>query len=401
MTLPMTESLTIQKRKFQKTHPWLRFAVSLTKAPPAFWIALGECQSKCEHISGVPIRPDVAKRLHQVYLAKGAWGTTAIEGNTLLEEEVLRHVQGKLEVPPEKEYLKQEIDNIVEEANRMIDKIVNHDPLVLSLERIKEINRVVLKDLVVEDGVKPGVVRRYSVGVMGYRGAPYEDCEHLLSRLCDWLNGPDFEPRSGLGRIHMAILKAIIAHLYIEWIHAFGDGNGRTGRLLEVQILLAAGVPSPACHLLSNHYNLSRKEYLKELKVASESGGNTIPFMTYALNGFLEGLKEQLAHIRKLQMEFAWLNYVHDYFRNQPTKAAQRQKTLLLDIFEKVDPVRISEIDQISPRVAKAYAGLHPRTPFRDVEALQEKGLLLREGKTVRANRDLVAGFLPVKAVVI
>jgi Fic family protein len=396
----MTESLTIQRRKFEKSHPWLRFAINLAKAPPAFWIVLGECQSKCEHISGVPIRPDVAAKLHSVYLAKGVWGTTAIEGNTLTEEEVLRHVQGKLEVPPDKEYLKQEIDNIVQEANRMIDKIRRSEPLILSLERIKEINKVVLKDLAVDDEVEPGKVRRYSVGVLGYRGAPFEDCEHLLSRLCDWLNGPDFEPKAGLERIHMAILKAIIAHLYIEWIHAFGDGNGRTGRLLEVQILLAAGVPSPAGHLLSNHYNLSRKEYLKELKMASESGGETIPFITYALNGFLAGLKGQLAHIRQLQMEFAWLNYVHDYFRNQPTKAAQRQKTLLLDIFDKASPVPISEIDQISPRVAKAYAKLHPRTRFRDVEALQEKGLLVKEGKTVRANQDLVAGFQPVKAVV-
>lgn len=399
MTLRMTESMTIQKRKFEKSHPWLRFRINLGKAPPAFWIVLGECQSKCEHISGVPIRPDVATTLHHVYLAKGAWGTTAIEGNTLSEAEVLRHVQGDLQVPPEKEYLKQEIDNIIQEANQMLEKIQRREPLVLSLERIKEINKIVLRDLAVEAGVEPGKVRKYSVGVMGYRGAPFEDCEHLLSRLCDWLNGPDFEPTDGLGRIHMAILKAIIGHLYIEWIHAFGDGNGRTGRLLEVQILLAAGVPSPACHLLSNHYNLSRREYLKQLRMASDSGGNTIPFVTYALEGFLDGLKGQLAHIRKLQMEFAWLNYVHDYFRNQPTKAAQRQKTLLLDIFEKVSAVPVSEIDQISPRVAKAYAGLHVRTPFRDVDALLEKGLLVREGKTVRANQDLVAGFLPIKAV--
>jgi hypothetical protein len=91
---------------------------------------------------------------------------------------------------------------------------------------------------------------------------------------------------------------------------------------------------------------------------------------------------------------------VHDYFRDQPTKAAQRQKVLLLDIFEKISPIPISEIDQISPRVAKAYAGLHSRTPFRDIEALHEKGLLLKEGKTVRANQDLVAGFLPIKAVI-
>ena len=200
MTFAMTDAMTIQKRKYEKSHPWLTFSIDLGTAPPAFWVVLGECQSKCEHIAGVPIRPDVAQLLHYVYLAKGAWGTTAIEGNTLSEAEVLRHVQGKFEVPPEKEYLTQEVDNIVGECNRMLEKVRRGDALHLSPDRIKEINRIVLNGLAVENGVEPGKVRRYSVGVMGYRGAPYEDCEYLLARLCDWLNGPDFEPRAGLGR---------------------------------------------------------------------------------------------------------------------------------------------------------------------------------------------------------
>jgi Fic family protein len=229
---------------------------------------------------------------------------------------------------------------------------------------------------------------------MNYRGAPAEDCGHLLARLCEWLNGPDFEPKSGLERIHMGILKAIVAHLYIEWIHAFGDGNGRTGRLIEVQILLACGIPSPACHLLSDHYNLTRNEYLSRLKDASGSGGDVVPFILYALKGFLEGLKGQLAYIRRLHMEVAWLNYVHEYFLHRPGKAAHRQKRLLIDIFEKELPVLISEIDQISPKMAKAYAKMHSRTCLRDVETLEKVGLLIREGRSVRANRELIASFL-------
>lgn len=396
----MTNELTLQKRKFEKSHPWLRFGVDFRDAPPSFWIMLGECKSKCENISGVPLRPDIAILLNQVYLAKGAWGTTAIEGNTLSEQEVLLHVQGKLDLPPGKEYLKQEIDNIIEESNRMLDTISNRGSLVMSPERVKELNRIVLQGLQLAPEVEPGEIRRHSVGVMNYRGAPAEDCGYLLARLCDWLNGSDFEPHAGLERVHMAILKAIIAHLYIEWIHAFGDGNGRTGRLVEVQILLASGVPAPACHLFSDHYNLTRREYLAQLQSASRSGGDVIPFMTYALGGFLEGLKGQLAYIRRLHMEVAWLNYVHEHFLHQPGKAAHRMKTLLIDIFDKELPVPIAEIDQLSPRLAKAYAKMHARTPVRDVEALVSKNFLIREGKTVRANRGLIASFLPLKAVI-
>ena len=57
---------------------------------------LGEARSKCEHIAGVPLRPTVARELHQLYLAKGVLGTTAIEGNTLSEEQVRQLLEGQL-----------------------------------------------------------------------------------------------------------------------------------------------------------------------------------------------------------------------------------------------------------------------------------------------------------------
>lgn len=396
----MTKSVTKPRHlEYLTTHPWLTFKANFATAPPSFWLALGECQSKCEHIAGVPLRPDVAEILHHVYLAKGAWGTTAIEGNTLSEEEVLRIAQGKqIEIAADKEYQKQEVDNILAESNAMLDKIAQGKPLVLNRERIQEINRIVLNKLSLEAAILPGEIRRYSVGVMNYRGAPHQDCEYLLDRLCGWLNGEDFRPQAGLSEIHMAILKSMLAHLYIEWIHAFGDGNGGTGRLVEVQILLTAGVPSPACHLLSNHYNQTRNEYLRQLRIASESGGDILPFLTYALNGFIDGLKGQIAYIRQLHVEVAWVNFVHDIFRNQRTKASHRQRALLLDLATKKEAVPIADLHEISPRMAKEYAGMHPRTCWRDVDALMEMDLLLRKGKTVAPNLELISQFLPVKA---
>src|SRR5258706_6656085 len=149
--------------EYQKTHPWLTFALDLKEAPPIFWAVLGECQSKCEHLAGVPLRPDVAQQMHYVYLAKGIWGTTAIEGNTLSEEEVHKHVQGKLEVPPSKEYLKQEIDNILQACNQMAGLIKKGGQLQVSPERIMELNGLVLKGQELEPGVIPGEIRTYPV----------------------------------------------------------------------------------------------------------------------------------------------------------------------------------------------------------------------------------------------
>src|SRR3989442_1040974 len=65
-------------------------------------------------------------------------------------------------------------------------------------------------------------------------------------------------------------------------------------------------------HLLSNHYNQTRAEYCRQLKAASDSGGDVIPFIEYAVTGFVEGLREQLKIIRYQQWDMVWRNYVHE-----------------------------------------------------------------------------------------
>jgi hypothetical protein len=52
--------------------------------------------------------------MYKIYLAKGVQATTAIEGNTLSEGQVRQKIDGKLDLPPSKQYLGQEIENIIE-----------------------------------------------------------------------------------------------------------------------------------------------------------------------------------------------------------------------------------------------------------------------------------------------
>jgi hypothetical protein len=94
---------------FLNSHPWISFTFNLKEASPQLWMLLGEAASKCEHIAGVPLKPSTQEELHQLYLAKGVLATTAIEGNTLSEEQVLQLLEGNLKLPPSQQYLKQEI----------------------------------------------------------------------------------------------------------------------------------------------------------------------------------------------------------------------------------------------------------------------------------------------------
>jgi Fic family protein len=386
------------KMRFEDTHKWLTFSVArLQRAGPRLWAMLGECQSKCEHIAGVPLRPDVAENLHRVYLAKGALATTAIEGNTLSEHEVLQVVKGDdIQLPPSREYLKQEIDNIVGALKGIWKQVGSGTLPPLSVAELEHFNKLVLDGLAIDEGIVPGKIRTHDVGVARYRGAPPEDCRYLMERLAAWLEGPEFGAPPGMGII-WGIIRAVTAHLYLAWIHPFGDGNGRTARLVEYRLLLASGAPSPAVHLLSNHYNLTRSEYYRQLERASASGGDYAPFFEYAVRGFLDGLTEQIGEIRRFQLDVIWRNYVHEAFGDRKTEVEKRRRNLVLALSYVDKPVRMAGIKNINPEMATAYHGASRMLLNRDLNALGKMGLILRDRNGIVANKRVVEAFLPFR----
>jgi Fic family protein len=386
-------SVGTSSRIYLTTHPWLTFQVDLRKASPKLWILLGEARSKCEHIVGVPLRPSVSEELHKVYLAKAARATTAIEGNTLSEDEVRQIVEGTLDLPPSQQYLRREVDNIVAAYNSILDELAVGPARPLTSRRINDFNRRVLDGLDLDEGVAPGETRTHSVVVGKYRGAPAEDCDYLLDRLSNWLNGPDFsDEQLGTG---LAIVKAAIAHLYLAWIHPFGDGNGRTARLIEYQILVSSGIPSPAAHLMSNHYNETRSEYYHQLDRSIRTDDGYLGFLQYALQGFVDGLDGQLKLIMYQQWEIAWENYVHDTFHGLSSQTDTRRRHLVLDLSKRVEPIPVRGLSSLSPRLAEAYAGKTRKTLTRDVNALIKMGLIERTREGVVPLRHQILAFLP------
>ena len=91
-------------REYEQSHPWLTFRLDLGRAQADLWLLLGEAVSKCEHLAGVPLKPAQHEHFNQLFLAKGVLATTAIEGNTLTEDEVLQHIRGTLKLPASKDH---------------------------------------------------------------------------------------------------------------------------------------------------------------------------------------------------------------------------------------------------------------------------------------------------------
>ena len=366
---------------YSSTHPWLTFTLNLTRArPDIFWLKLGEIKSKCVHIAQAPLLPQEAQHLYRIYMAKGVVGTTAIEGNTLTTNDALKLIDGEqLQLPRSKDYLRVEVKNVVDASNRILNELVRDEkPLRLTPELIMSFNEQILHGTEYAPEVVPGEIRTHSVVVGTYRPPQASDCYELLRRLCDWLSEPDFSLGEG-ERITTGVLKAVIAHLYIAWIHPFADGNGRTARLTELAILLSVGVPAAAAHLLSNYYNETRDKYYRALNAASKDRERgAFNFIEYALIGLTEQLVEELEYIQKQQMQIVWINYIHKVFLGKKDVISDRQKQLILALAEngRYKPFGIKDIRLISPRMEETYRSKTDRTISRDLKSLSIMKLL-------------------------
>jgi len=364
---------------------------------------LGQCYAYINSMLNTPIRPERHRQMLLLSLNKGALATTAIEGNTLTEDDLALIQKGK-DVAPSKKYQQQEVENILNAFNIILDKLVREkSPNIITPQLIRDFHKMVGINIGVSFGGDPGSFRRKNVIVGNvYRPPSFEKAEELVKKLCDWL--PHEFHYDHDQNFDEAVLEAIVVHIYIAWIHPFEDGNGRTARLLEFYLLLRAGVPSIASHILSNHYNDTRTDYYRQLNYASETG-SLKEFIQYALLGFRDGLEKAIALIHSEQTELTWKNHVHDItekmqgdekYRKTARRIRQLAYYIPADRFLSVEEIKI-----LNTKIAADYQGLSPQTLRRDLDLLVEKNLLNANRNKYCANHELLRGLMPGASVTI
>jgi len=361
---------------------------------------LGQCYAYIDSMLNIPIRPDYHQKLLEVSLNKGALATTAIEGNTLTEEELAQILKG-IDLAPSKKYQQQEVKNIIDAFNTILNEVIrDKSQTIISPELIKRFNKMVGKDIGEAFGGNPGQFRRRNVTVGAYRPPSFEMVEELVKKLCDWLL-KEFHYEHDQN-FNEAVIEAVVTHVYIAWIHPFLDGNGRTARLLEFYLLMRAGVPNIASHVLSNHYNNTRTEYYRQLQNASETG-NLSAFIEYALEGFRDGLEKILNIIHKDQTEITWRNFVYDEvekIQDEGKNSTTLRRIRQLAYYIPADRFySMSEIKFLNPKITEEYIKLNEITLRRDLELLVEKRLLVAEKNKFSANYKLLQNFLPETSV--
>lgn len=104
------------------------------------------------------------------------------------------------------------------------------------------------------------------------------------------------------------LVKMAIIHHQFESIHPFYDGNGRTGRIINVLYLVQAGLLDIPVLYLSRYIVRTKNEYYRGLQQVRDSG-NWEPWLLYMLAAVEETARQTIITVGDIKNSF--LDYKH------------------------------------------------------------------------------------------
>ena len=119
----------------------------------------------------------------------------------------------------------------------------------------------------------------------------------LMANLEQFINDPelsDYDP----------LVKMAIIHFQFESIHPFYDGNGRTGRILNILYLVLTGLQKLPILYLSSHIIRNKPDYYRLLQGVRENG-DWESWISYMIRGVENTAKETILLIEELKVLMA------------------------------------------------------------------------------------------------
>ena len=160
------------------------------------------------------------------------------------------------------------------------------------------------------------------------------------------------------------LIKVCLVHYQFESIHPFYDGNGRTGRILNILYLVLNNLIDSPILYLSKYINKTKQEYYKLFNEV-RNNNNFEDWILYILKGIEITSKETITLIEKIQNEMK--NYKEE-FRSKLSKIYTKEllESLFYEVYTKIS--YIEKACNVTRLTASSY-----------LNQLEEVGLLESE----------------------
>ncbi len=330
----------------------------------------------------MPSLPQIIDQVQDKVLASSIYSTNTIEGGKFTEQEtadILKQDPKTIQKSEERRLtnLKESIEWVKKFSSKQLTP-TSGQPFELST--MFQLHTLVSQNLA-EQHNPAGQLRNNQPSqktVVGNdaHGGTYrppkcvEDIEYLIQAWVEWLNSPSIINQP-------VIVRACLAHYYFELIHPFWDGNGRTGRLIEMFILEQSGYRFSSSAVWS-YYQTNIHEYFalfnecRKLAEKKQEKPNQqfIEFVVKGMFTTIEYLHDQSNSLISFLLYQTALNDA-----KFSKKISDRQfnliHTLMIAVgqnnkfFSQADLYRM-------PQIQALYSGKTERTFYRDIAKLME-----------------------------
>lgn len=209
--------------------------------------------------------------------------------------------------------------------------LVENQSKAFSVEQLKEIQRLITHNTLTNNEYEGSfrasddvMVMDTMTGEVAHTPPPFKEIELWLTELCDFANNDDDKYF-----IH-PIIKGIIIHFMLSYIHPFVDGNGRTARSLVYWYMIKKG------YWLTEYLSISRIIYRSKRKyetafLYTENDENDLSyFIQYNLETMHKAFEELKIYLQKKISEQNDLIYF-----NEISEINERQAQILKTLTEK------------------------------------------------------------------
>ena len=250
-------------------------------------------------------------RLRRVNRLKSIQSSLAIENNTLSLEQVTDVIDGRRVLAPRDDIL------AIKNAFSAYKLLPGLDPF--SLDDLKTAHGVMMNGLV--EGA--GELRTSAVGVVNEEGRvlhvapPYDMVPGLIAQLLEWTK---------TAKVHM-LIRSSVFHYEFEFIHPFGDGNGRMGRMWQTA-LLASWKPLFAWIPVESIIKDEQEDYYRAIG-ESTSEGRSNAFIVFMLRAIKRAVAELADAAREHQdHQSVRLRALMSVIESYPMSAAELMEKL-------------------------------------------------------------------------
>ncbi len=333
---------------------------------------IGVVEASKEVIENAPLVPSYEKQFQSDAIAKTIHHGTHIEGNELNLLQTKKILEGQ-----EVYGRPRDIQEVINYRNVMtlLDELAFKRG-ELNLDILLDIHRTTVEKIISAE--KVGVLRTTQVIIkeegtdkIVLKPPPFVEVPYLLDDYFAWLNLESSK------EIH-PVIRAAISHYVLVAIHPFVEGNGRTVRAFTQLLLMKENFDIKRFFSLEENFDSDLAAYYDALfQVDKESQNIATRDLTPWIEYFTQVVAVEMSKIKEKVRKLSLDTRLKVKFGEQ-IALSERQMRLMEYIADQLG-APMSALRKLLPMVSED-------TILRDLKALQDKGIIKKEGSTKSAR---------------